>query len=88
MENADGFDLKKEMPPEVEDNDSEKGRARLWVAVCRRGSGQLDVIEKSRIDELREALNDPDIVSVETIYRAFRKEFTIETKIIRKLGIL
>ena len=86
----DNLELKKELPiDDVEaDIDAEKGRARLWIAVVRMEGERLDVIEKGRLEDLREALNDGHIVSIESIYRGFRKEFKVETKVVRKLGIL
>jgi hypothetical protein len=92
--NSDDLQLKKEMPADPPDGgriedveESDRGRSRLWIAVCRGKAGQPIIIEKNLLVDLRTALNDPEIIDVETIYRGIRKEFTVKTEVVRTLSL-
>lgn len=88
---SESLELKKEMPPlegsEEADNDAGTPRSRLYIGVVMMKGGLKDVIERNRLEEFRTALNDPNIIEVLTIYRGFRKEFSLETKVVRTLTI-
>lgn len=90
---VENLELKKEMPnegegPEESESDSGNPRSqRLYIGVVLIKSGAKDVIERNRLEDFRQALNDPNIIEVLTIYRGFRKEFSLETKVVRTLTI-
>lgn len=86
---SDELELKKEMPAPQDNAEGEDGKttSRLWLALVKMKDGSKNLIEKNLLQDFRTALNDPEIIEVEKIYRGFQKEFKLKTEVVRTLSL-